>query len=144
MKQRKKAGSQALVDRFQLELIFCEDADFPPQDDLGRPFLNCHTGELRYAKRRLSASRYVEVPRPDHGTWHKHFLKWLGSIGQESSYWGTIGGWLKEVGTQEDRWAWDDYRGEAASRMARAWLNKTVGRGKWEFGRELEVRGRSS
>ncbi len=52
---------------------------------------------------------FLEIPIPDHGQRHKWFREFLESWGQEDTYFGSIGGWLKQYGTTDDRYAWRNF-----------------------------------
>lgn len=61
---------------------------------------------------------FLEIPVPDHGQRHEWFRAWLTQEGRGSEYFGSIGGWLKEYATEEDRYAWQDYEWEAIKQHA--------------------------
>lgn len=105
-----------------------QDADYPNPGGppLGRVFMNRATGEfievLRDrdddddgAKEReaieSSPDAWLEIPIPDHGQHHEWFRAFLRSIDREQEYSGSIGGWLKEYGSDNEV-AWYNFRSE--------------------------------
>ena len=68
--------------------------------------------------------RYLRLPEVDHGDWHEEFQAFLKSIGREAEYSFTIGGWLKERASQEDRAGWEDFKRGAAIRRFEAFMSE--------------------
>ena len=107
-----------------------QDADYPNPDgpETGRVFLNRDTGQFvgvlwdrgddddDSAKERevieSSPVSWLEIPIPDHGQRHRWFRAFLGSIGCEDEYYGSIGRWLKEYGSDVRVELWSKYRSE--------------------------------
>ena len=106
-----------------------QDADYPNPDgsSMGRVFVNRDTGTfievLRdrdhddddSAKAReaveSSPDSWLEIPIPNHGQHHKWLRAFLRSIDREREYSGSIGGWLREYGS-DDEAAWYTFRSE--------------------------------
>ena len=106
-----------------------QDADYPNPDGppLGLVFMNRETGEFievppdRDAADDDSANErqaiesspdsWLEIPIPDHEQHHKWFRAFLRSIAREQEYAGSIGGWLKEYGS-DDEVSWYHFRSE--------------------------------
>lgn len=107
-----------------------QDADYPNPDgpQMGRVFMNRETGQFvgvlrdpdddddASAKEReaigSSPVSWLEIPIPDHGQHHKWFRAFLGSIGCEDEYFGSIGRWLKEYGSDVRVELWSNFRSE--------------------------------
>ena len=93
------------------------DADYPNPDGppMGRVFLNRKTGQFIDVARESdepSADAWLEVPVPDHGQHHRWFRAFLHSIGCEDEYFGSIGRWLNEYGSEARFELWSAFRSE--------------------------------
>ena len=105
---------------------FLQDRDF---SDPRRLYLNRESGDLvevyedrfggefvtekenQAARLRVTeaATQFLEIPIPDHGQHHVWFKDFLDTTGREG-YFGSIGGWLKVYGSEEDKYEWQEFR----------------------------------
>ena len=106
------------------------NADYPNPDgpQMGRVFMNRETGQFVGVLRDRDADddastkereaiesspvSWLEIPIPSHGQHHKCFRVFLGSIGCEDEYFGSIGRWLKEYGSDVRAELWSNFRSE--------------------------------
>jgi hypothetical protein len=92
------------------------DADYPNPErpPMGRVFMNRETGEFIEAQEPIESSpvSWLEIPIPDHGQHHRWFRAFLGSIGCEDEYFGSIGRWLNEYGSDVRFELWSNFRSE--------------------------------
>ncbi len=112
------------LDRFAV-VSFLRDSDF---SDPHRLYLNRKSGGLvevyegafcgefateaenRAARHRVEEAplQFLEIPIPDHGQYHTWFQEFLETTGRDG-YFGSIGGWFKEHGSEEDKLEWQDF-----------------------------------
>jgi len=122
--------SRLQLDRGWIAAGLDHDADYPSPDGppMGRVFMNRATGQFVEVLRdrddddndsatmrqtiESSPVSWLEIPFPDHGQYHKWFRAFLGSIGCEDEYFGSIGRWLKEYGSDTRFRMWSNFRSE--------------------------------
>ena len=92
------------------------DADYPDPSGppMGRVLMSRATGRFMEVAREatVSSDSWLEVPIPDHALHHKWFRAFLGSIGCEDEYFGSIGRWLKDYGSDVRLKLWSNFRSE--------------------------------
>ena len=93
------------------------DADYPDLSGppRGRVFINRETGELVELVPEAvepGSDSWLEIPIPDHGQRHRWFRAFLSSIGCEDEYFGSIGRWLQEYGSDVRFRMWSTFRSE--------------------------------
>lgn len=96
---------------------FDRDADYPDPaaPPIGRVFVDRKTGEFVEVAREAvepSPDLWLELPIPDHALHHRWFRKFLGSIGCEDEYYGSIGRWLRDYGSDARVRLWSRFRSE--------------------------------
>jgi len=107
-----------------------QDADYPNPDraQIGRVFMNRKTGrfvgvlqsrdndDAANAKEReaieSSPVSWLEIHIPDHRQHHKWFRAFLESIGCEDEYFGSIGRWLNDYGSNVRVELWSNFRSQ--------------------------------
>ena len=61
---------------------------------------------------KIPSAAAIEIAIPDHGQHHEWFCAWLESRERQDTYFLSIGGWFKEMGTDEDHDSWREFRRE--------------------------------
>src|ERR1700730_854104 len=102
---------------------------FTNDDDAGNVGLPPTENQSRRLDVEANPQDVLEIPIPDHATWHKWFQEFLEDLGRPKEYFGSIGGWLKEHA--DDVHAWRDYKRErvvthAVEVAAKAGITLTV------------------
>ena len=112
----QKPGGQLRLHRARILACLDRDADYPnPADSpMGRVFMNRQTGEFIEVAQGASepSSSWLAIPIPSHGQRHKWFRVFLGTIGREDEYFGSIGRWLKEHASGVRAELWSNFRSE--------------------------------
>lgn len=96
---------------------FDRDADYPDPaaPPMGRVFIDRKTGEFVEVARGAvepPPDRWLELPIPDHALRHRWFRAFLGSIGCEDEYYGSIGRWLEDYGSEARVRMWTNFRSQ--------------------------------